>query len=115
MNLENRRKIHESVFLHKSVLGKTTKAIEEIYKKHLPKLNTRRSAHKKFNLPRHNFSKFKKSPIYRSMATWNKLPKNLTYGNIKKHKSEVQNYLLQEQLKIPSTKYKYTKAPIPIK
>ena len=48
------------------------------------------------------------------MATWNKLPKNLTYGNIKKHKGEVQNYLLQEQLKIPSTKYKYIKPPIPI-
>ena len=109
LNLENRRKIHESVFLHKSMLGKTTKAIEETFKKHLPKLNTRRSSQQKFNLPRHNFSKFKKSPIYRSMETWNKLPKNLSFGNIKKHKSEVQNYLLEEQLKIPPTKNNYTK------
>ena len=115
LNLENRRKIHESVFLHKSILGKTTKEIEETYKKHLPKLNTRRSTQQKFNLPRHNFSKFKKSPIYRSMDTWNKLPKNLTYGNIKKHKSEVQNHLLQEQLKIPSSNYNYVKAPNPNK
>ena len=97
------------------MLGKTTKAIEETYKKHLPKLNTRRSTQQKFNLPRHNFSKFKKSPIYRSMDTWNKLPKNLTYGNIKKHKSEVQNHLLQEQLKIPSSNYNYVKAPNPNK
>ena len=109
LNLENRRKIHESVFLHKSMLGKTTKSIEETYKKHLPKLNTRRSNQHKFNLPRHNFSKFKKSPIYRSMDTWNKLPKKLSFGNIKKHKSESQNHLLQEQLKIPSSKYNYVK------
>ena len=109
LNLENRRKIHESVFLHKSLLGKTTKKIEETYKNHLPKLNTRRSSQQKFNLPRHNFSKFKKSPIYRSMQTWNKLPKNLSYGNIKKHKGEVQNYLMQEQLKIPPTINNYVK------
>ena len=41
------------------------------------------------------------------MDTWNKLPKYVTYGNINKHQSEVQNYLLQEHLKIPSFNYKY--------
>ena len=49
-----------------------------------------------FNIPQHNLSKFKKSPIYRTIKSWNKAPVNLPFGKIKPHKSGFQKHLLNE-------------------
>ena len=59
-------------------------------------MSTRKSKHQKFNIPQHNLSKFKKSPIYRTIKSWNKTPVNLPFGKIKPHKSLFQKYLLNE-------------------
>ena len=94
LNLEQRRVVHESVFAHKGLSGILPKNIQNRYKLYLPKMSTRRSKHQKFNIPQHNLSKFKKSPLFRTIKSWNKAPVNLPFGKIKPHKSGFQKYLL---------------------
>ena len=96
LNLEQRRVVHESVFAHKGLTGNLPKNVQNRYKLYLPKMSTRKSKHQKLNIPRHNLSKFKKSPIYRTIKSWNKAPVNLPFGKIKPHKSGFQKYLLNE-------------------
>ena len=96
LNLEQRRVVHESVFAHKGLSDNLPKNIQNRYKLYLPKLSTRRSKNQKFNIPRHNLSKFKKSPIYRTIKSWYKAPVNLPFGKIKPHKSGFQKHLLNE-------------------
>ena len=96
LNLEKRRVVHESVFAHKGLTGNLPKNIQNRFKLYLPKMSTRKSKHQKFNIPQHNLSKFKKSPIYRTIKSWNKAPVNLPFGKIKPHKSLFQKYLLNE-------------------
>ena len=78
LNLEQRRVVHESVFAHKGLIGNLPINIQNRYKLYLPKMSTRRSKYQKFNIPQHNLSKFKKSPIYRTIKSWNKAPVNLS-------------------------------------
>ena len=98
LNLENRRVVHESVFAHKGLNGNLPKNIQNRYKKFLPKMSTRKSKYKKFNIPQHNLSKFKKSPLYRTILSWNKAPVDLPFGKIKAHKTNFQKYLLNENI-----------------
>ena len=98
LNLEQRRVVHESVFAHKGLCGKLPTTIQNRYRKYLSKINTRSSKYKKLNIPQHNLSKFKKSPLYRTISSWNKAPKDLPFGKIKPHKTGFQNYLLNEFL-----------------
>ena len=98
LNLEQRRVVHESVFAHKGLSGKLPKNIQSRYKSFLPKLSTRRSKYNKINIPQHNLTKFKKSPIYRTINSWNKAPKELPFGKINAHKKGFQKYLLTEDL-----------------
>ena len=96
LNLEQRRVVHESVFAHKGLIGNLPISIQNKYYKYLSKFNTRKKKYKKLNIPQHNLAKFKKSPIYRTISSWNKAPENLPFGKIKSHKTEFQNYLLNE-------------------
>ena len=90
LNLAQRRHIHETVFAHKAILGKSTANLCEKYNSLLPTHNTRRSTLGKLNLPSHSTSKFKKSPLYRSIISWNNTPSNLPKDNIKSHKNQYQ-------------------------
>ena len=87
LSLEQRRVVHESVFAHKALSEKLPKNIQARYKSLLPKFATRRKTNHKFNIPQHNRSKFKKSPIYRTISSWNKAPVDLPFGKIKAHKT----------------------------
>ena len=94
LNLEQRRVVHEAVFVHKSLCNKTTKSIKNKYISFKPKLNTRRAKSFKLNIPQHNASKFKKSPIFRTIQSWNKSTDCLGFGEIKKHKNAFQAKLI---------------------
>ena len=96
LNLEQRRVVHESVFAHKGLCGKLPITIQNRFKQYLPKMSTRKSKYKKLNIPQHNLSKYKKSPIYRTITSWNKTPINLPFGKIKPHKAGFQKFLLNE-------------------
>ena len=98
LNLEQRRMVHESVFAHKALNEKLPKNIVKRFKNFQPKLTTRRSKFHKLNIPQHNLSKYKKSPIYRTIISWNKAPTSLPFGIIKSHKNGFQKYLLIENV-----------------
>ena len=53
INLKKRRMVHEAVFAHKSLSGKTTKTINKRFCKYKPKFNTRNSTKNKLNIPQH--------------------------------------------------------------
>ena len=96
LNLQQRRKVHETVFLHKALLNKSSKNLHEEYSTYLPPFHTRRAEHRKLLVPSHNSAKFERSPLYRTINTWNETPNFLPKDNLKNHKVKFQNYLIQK-------------------
>ena len=94
LNLETRRLIHETVFLHKALLGQNSKNVCELIQKYLPKSSTRHSTSKNLNNPTHNYAKFEKSPLYRCIKSWNSTPNNLPKDDVVKHKNMLQIHLI---------------------
>ena len=86
LNLEQRRKIHLTVFTHKAILNKSSKNLHETINSYLPKFNTRNSTNKNITIPAHNTSKFKRSPLYK-MIKLGMIPqtifRRITLGYIK--------------------------------
>ena len=93
INLEQRRKVHENVFTHKGLMQLSTRNINNQYKEHISTANTRHAEQKKLNLPIHKTSKFQKSPLYRTITSWNDYP-NFSYGKIKQHKALLQKHFV---------------------
>ena len=96
LNLKDRRKVHECVFTHKALQMKSAKNTTKIYKSYCHEASTRRAQSGKLNIPAHNYTKFKKSPLYRTIQTWNQAPENLPVGNIKLHKNHFQKHLIKK-------------------
>ena len=97
LNLEQRRQVHQTVFVHKSLTEKNTAAINELYTSYLSSANTRRAEHKKLTVPKHRTTRFEKSPLYQSITSWNQTPTNIPIGNIKQHKHLLQQHLINIQ------------------
>ena len=96
LNLEQRRKVHESVFIHKAITNNSTPNLHKEYSNYIPKANTRRFTTGKLTIPTHNTSKFKKSPLYRTIDTWNSIPSNIPKKTIRIHKTHYQKYLISQ-------------------
>ena len=97
LNLKTRRNIHETVFVHKALTKKSAGTTCKIFKKYVPKIQTRRATKMKLNIPNHKYTKYKKSPLYRCIKAWNDCPENLNMENIKTHKNQLQNYLVSKK------------------
>ena len=96
LNLQQRRKVHESVFIHKALTENSSRNLHETYSNYIPKAQTRRFTSGKLTIPSHNSTKFKKSPLYRTITTWNSIPSNIPKESIKNHKTKYQNYLINQ-------------------
>lgn len=94
LKLSDRRKIHETVFTHKSLLNKHPENINTAHQNQISKRNTRSATANKLTIPRHRTSKFEQSPLYRSITSWNAVPSTFPFGNIKLHKNAYQQSLL---------------------
>ena len=95
LNLEQRRNVHETVFLHKALLNKNTENINQEYREFIPTTNTRYAASGKLIPPVHRTAKFERSPLYRTICAWNNSP-SLPIGNIKQHKNLLQKHLISK-------------------
>ena len=93
LNLEQRRKVHENVFIHKALLKQSTPNINSQYMEYVSTANTRHAEQKKLTVPKHKTSKFQRSPLFRTITTWNTYP-NFSFGNIQKHKALLQKHLI---------------------
>ena len=94
LNLAQRRRIHESVFAHKALLEKKPSNINQLYKHHLSTANTRQAVAKKLSIPPHKTAKFKSSPLYRTIKSWNDCPPNLPFDSITGHKNSLQKHYI---------------------
>ena len=94
LNLQQRRNVHESVFAHKALLNKNTDSINQQYSNHKSIANTRQAEKKKLTIPKHKTAKFEKSPLYRTIQSWNACPANLPFENIRQHKTQLQHHLI---------------------
>ena len=99
LNLEEKRKIHEAVFTHKTLTGKMPKNITEEYRKLKSHTNNRSAAKNILNIPIHKTSRFKSSVLYRSVKTWNEIPTEI------KKKEETTTFKKSLQSHITNMKY----------
>ena len=93
LNLQQRRKVHETVFIHKALLQKSTANLNEQYNQYISTANTRQAEARKLTIPAHKTSKFERSPLYRTILSWNRCPPNLTFDSIKSHKNSLQKFM----------------------
>ena len=96
LNLGQRLTVHETVFAHKAIQGKSSANINKIYQDYLSTGNTRQASNRTLTVPAHKTSKFQRSPLYRTITSWNKSPNNIKTENIKHHKKKLQAHLLNQ-------------------
>lgn len=95
LNLQQRRQVHESVFTHKALLNENTESINQLYSKYLSTANTRQSDQRRLTIPKHKTARFEKSPLYRSIVSWNSCPTHLPFDNLKQHKTQLQRHMIK--------------------
>ena len=94
LNLSQRRRVHETVFTHKSLIHKHPDNINDAYEQQLSKVNTRSAANMKLTIPKHRTSKYERSPFYRTITAWNAVPSTIPTGHVIKHKTMYQHHLI---------------------
>lgn len=99
LDLEEKRKIHEAVFIHKILKGKKPKNLTEEYEKLQPRLNHRSADKSILNIPAHKTSKFKSSVLYRTIKTWNEI-------NVERKKEDTSTFKKSLQSHMTKSKYK---------
>ena len=77
LNLDQKRKIHEAVYIHKGLAGKLPVAICREYENHLSLKNNRSSDRRTLTIPNHKTQQYENSPLYRTIKTWNSVPLNI--------------------------------------
>ena len=97
LTLSDKRKIHEAVYVHKALEGKLPEEITKNYKIHTSKQNHRSAAQLTLNIPRHKTEQYKKSPMYRTIKTWNSTPTELRLETTSIFKKKYQAHLIQQQ------------------
>ena len=99
LNLAEKRKVHEAVFITKSLLNKTAQNITNQYLEYLPSCDTRQAQTGKLNIPKHRTAGYENSPLYRTIKTWNDIPSNIETNDPRTLKKQYQNYLVAKQSK----------------
>jgi hypothetical protein len=105
LNLQDKRQIHEAVFAYKAINGTHPAEITKKYKELLPTGNTRSASKLIINYPRHKTSLYERSPLYRTITTWNQTPLEIKTMPATSFKKQVQKF------KIDSTYGKSTETP----
>lgn len=95
LNLENKRQVHEAVFAYKAINGSHPKEICNIYTEQKSKCNTRSAAKLILNNPKHKTTLYEKSPLYRTIQTWNQLPHHVKITPPATFKTITQKYKIQ--------------------
>jgi hypothetical protein len=75
--LQAKREIHEGVYAYKALNGKQPAAVCRRYQQQYSLMQNRSAARKILTIPIHKTEKYKDSPIYRTLTTWNSVPQDL--------------------------------------
>ena len=98
LTLEEKRKVHESVYVHKALTGKLPTSICTQYKEQKSKNNYRSADKQILTIPIHKKETYKNSPMYRTVTTWNNTPQNIKNTETSTFKKSYQKHL-QEMTK----------------
>lgn len=75
--LEEKRKIHEGVYVHKALKGNLPTATCRKYREQQSQMNNRSTVKKILTIPKHRRELYKNSPFYRTIITWNNIPQEI--------------------------------------
>ena len=75
--LNQKRKVHEAVFIKKGLAEKQPAAINREYKQQLSLKNNRSGERRLLTIPKHRTQMYENSTLYRTIKTWNSLPQIL--------------------------------------
>ena len=92
LDLQNKRQVHEAVFAYKGVNETHPEEVTKKYKELMPKGNTRSATRQVLNYPKHKTALYERSPLYRTITTWNKLPTEVKTTPAENFKKQVQKY-----------------------
>ena len=96
LSLENKRRVHDAVYVQKALSGKLPVIICQQYQNQLPHRNLRSKDKQTLNIPKHNTETFKSSPLYRSIMAWNKAPSDFKHLETNTFKQKLQAHLQKE-------------------
>lgn len=99
LNMENRRKLHLSNFVHK--LLNTTNTSDILKNKFMPRTGIHKQNIRnknKFTIPPHKTSMYKRSFSYNAINLYNFIPDDFKTLNINKFKYKVRQFLIGEQI-----------------
>ena len=92
LNLEDKRQVHEAVFAYKAVNEMHPSEVSKKYNELMPTGNTRSANRQILNYPKHKTTLYERSPLYRTITTWNKLPLEVKTTSAEGFKKTVQKY-----------------------
>ena len=93
LSLNEKRKIHEAVYIQKGLTGKLPTAISEEYSEHLSLKNNRSAERRTLTIPMHNTHQYENSPLYRTIKTWNSIPQEIRDTETSTFKQTYQRHL----------------------
>ena len=69
--------------------------ISKIYREQIPTGKTRSATRKILNFPKHKTALYERSPLYRTITTWNKLPQEVKMTEPLNFKKQAQKHMIQ--------------------
>ena len=77
LTLEQKRKVHEAVYVHKALAGKLPQLTCQQYQQQQSLKNYRSAEKQILSIPKHKTENYKNSPLYRTITTWNSIPHSM--------------------------------------
>ena len=93
ITLEEKRKVHEAVYVHKALSGKLPRSICQQYQNHQSLKNYRSADKQILTIPKHKTESYKKSPLYRTINTWNNTPNEMKTTETSTFKKNYQSHV----------------------
>ena len=93
LTLEEKRKVHDTVYVHKALSGKLPSSICQQYQQHQSLKNYRSSERQILRVPKHKTENYKSCPLYRSIISWNSIPHEMKKTETKTFKKNLQAYM----------------------
>ena len=99
LSLENKRKVHDAVYVHKALSGKLPAKICQQYQKQQSLKKFRSAENQILTIPKHKTENYKNSPLYRSIVAWNNTPADIKKLETATFKQKLQAQM-QRQMKL---------------
>ena len=97
LSLENKRQVHDAVYVQKALSGKLPVKICQQYQEHQSRRNFRSAEKQILAIPTHKTENYKNSPLYRSIAAWNNTPTDIKKLETSTFKQKLQAHIQKQK------------------